>query len=787
MSARHAQIGQPRRLPLVARAVRLAVIGCGAIAEQMHLPVLAGHEGVEPVALVDRDLSRARKLADGYGVKLVFRDADDLSADDFDAAIIATPPFHHAPCSIGLMRRGIHVLVEKPMALNLAEAEEMCRVAEENGVVLAVGLYKRLLPVTRLLRSLIANETYGRALNFRVEWGGIGGFASATLGLMRKEQAGGGVLMDLGSHLIDQMLAIFGGAESTAGQRPAPRVEVLEYRDDARGGIEADGEATLRLFTANGPVEGTLVLSRVRNLSNRWRIECERAVLEAAVNERFEVTVRPQGDGLEDHIVRAPGRTDLPWFEAYRAEIDDFLAAIAEQRQPELSGRSVLPSVRVIEECYRVRQPLAVPWLDEMPLNSAGTVRVVPEASGAGNANGTPTHCVGAPVPTTLQKVLITGASGFIGCRVAEILALRDGVQVRGMVHNPGSASRLARLPVEMVQGDLKSDESVERLVEGCDAVVHCAIGTAYGNRREIFAVTVDGTRRLAAAARKAGVARFVHLSTMSVHGRELPAVLDESCPIRPGRGDDYGESKAAAEREIQRAVQAGLPAVILRPTGVYGPFAPALTLRGLPKLARGELSLVESACDSPAQTVYIDNLAVAVVASLSLANFPSGEAILIDEDDGLTWRDFWRDFADALAVPPPTVVAGREGPSGPARRGGWLQCAVETRELLRSAEFKALGRKALYAPALGWVPRQALQSRWVEERLRALVGSQSANIYQRENGTGAGAREPMVIDPVRTRVSAAKARRLLGYHPAVSRAAAVELTVRWAQHTRLV
>src|SRR5204862_1530431 len=83
--------------------IRLALIGCGAIAEQMHLPVLAGHESIVLTALVDRDEKRARKLADGYGVKAVCRDAEDLPEGAIDAAIVATPPVHHAPGSIALI------------------------------------------------------------------------------------------------------------------------------------------------------------------------------------------------------------------------------------------------------------------------------------------------------------------------------------------------------------------------------------------------------------------------------------------------------------------------------------------------------------------------------------------------------------------------------------------------------------------------------------------------------------------------------------------------------------
>src|SRR5437773_10063290 len=106
-----------------------------------------------------------------------------------------------------------------------------------------------------------------------------------------------------------------------------------------------------------------------------------------------------------------------------------------------------------------------------------------------------------------------------------------------------------------MVQGDLRSKEDVARAVASCDAVVHCAIGTAYGQRREIFGVTVEGTRNLAEAARAAGVERFVHLSTIAVHGTDVGRVLDESTPLQPTPGDAYSEIKTPAD-----AIAAKLP-----------------------------------------------------------------------------------------------------------------------------------------------------------------------------------------------------------------------------------
>src|SRR5262249_48955859 len=157
---------------------------------------------------------------------------------------------------------------------------------------------------------------------------------------------------------------------------------------------------------------------------------------------------------------------------------DDWLDAIRTGKPARLAAESALRVVELIEECYASRSGgMPEPWVWENVRQPAEPKR----SRGRG---------------------LLTGASGVIGCRAAGVLALGGDWQVRALVHRPTSAARLARLPVEMVQGDLKAPQDMARAVEGCDAVVHCAIGTAYGQPREIFAVTEGGTKGLLKAAR---------------------------------------------------------------------------------------------------------------------------------------------------------------------------------------------------------------------------------------------------------------------------------------------
>src|SRR5437867_8059335 len=237
--------------------IRVTLVGCGAISQSLHLPVLAGHESVRLTALVDRARDRAEQLAKGYGVSIVASDAEELSAESVDAAIVATPASHHAPCAIDLMRRGIHVLVEKPMALTAREAEDMVRVADETGRRLAVGYFRRLYPSIRLMKALIDRGFFGPPTRFHAEGGGRYSWAAATLASMRRDLAGGGVLIDYGSHILDLLFYLFDGPG-----------EVIAYQDNDLGGVEADCAIDATLSHGGKPIDGRIELARTREIGN---------------------------------------------------------------------------------------------------------------------------------------------------------------------------------------------------------------------------------------------------------------------------------------------------------------------------------------------------------------------------------------------------------------------------------------------------------------------------------------------------------------------------------------
>ncbi len=742
--------------------VRIALIGCGAIAEQVHFPVLAGREDVSLLALVDKNLERARYYTKGYNVPYVANDISELPLEEIDAAVIATPPVYHAPLALKLISQGIHVLVEKPLALSYAEAEKIVALAEKKNVKVAVPLYRRLFPSFRLLVSLIKNNIFGLPLTFSLQGGGFYNWPAASLGNLKKELAGGGVLIDLGPHFLDFLFQIFNGP-----------VELLEYRDDALGGIEADCVLKLRFYHQNRSMEGMVELARTRKLNGGLRIECEKAFIEFKPSERFKINIYPkESSHLEDfwdgsrktfayQALWKKMAEDESWFATFARVYDDWLGAIKENREPLLSAKSTLPIIRLIEECYRNHKPLKKSW-------------VVPPKRTLEKVN----HFKKRP------KVLVTGATGFIGCRVAEILRLREGWDVRAVVRSPGKAARLARLDIEMVPFDLEQSSGFEELVKGCDAIIHCAVGTAYGDSKRIYRVTVDGTRKLAQAALKNNVDCFVHVSSMAVYGSKLSGLIDESKPVAPDPGSIYGETKLKAEQVIQNYVKKGLRAVIFRPARVFGPFGFTFVTNPLQAMADGRFAWLGDP-NIPCDMIYVDNVVEAFVCALyANSREIAGEVFNLGEQNFMTWREFYGSFVKNLgldvdldAVP----VVYKEEKSQVSLP---MQFVKNLKEVFISPEFKSFMRKVIYTDPLGIAPRKILEIPKVKKVVKKIFKIEELPIYCQKSMPKSlvtlGSNSNAVLN-------IAKIKSQLGFGLVCSREEAILRTTDWINYSQVL
>ncbi|MFJ9790854.1 NAD-dependent epimerase/dehydratase family protein [Streptomyces globosus] len=281
-------------------------------------------------------------------------------------------------------------------------------------------------------------------------------------------------------------------------------------------------------------------------------------------------------------------------------------------------------------------------------------------------------------------KILITGATGFLGGHLADA-CLRSGHGVRALVRPGSDTDRLRALPgVELVTGDLTRPDSLRRAADGCEAVLHSAARAVdHGTRAQFTEANVTGTLRLMDAARAAGARRFVFVSSPSalMHLREGDRLgIDETTPYPTRWFNDYCATKAVAEQHVLAADTAGFTTCALRPRGIWGPrdhagFLPrlmgALHAGRLPDLSGGRRVLV-SLC-------HVDNAVDACLrAAVSApAERIGGRAYFVADAETTDLWPFLADVAARLGCPPPA-------PRIPLPAGRALAAAVETAWRLR-------------------------------------------------------------------------------------------------------
>jgi nucleoside-diphosphate-sugar epimerase len=245
------------------------------------------------------------------------------------------------------------------------------------------------------------------------------------------------------------------------------------------------------------------------------------------------------------------------------------------------------------------------------------------------------------------ELCLITGASGFIGGRLALRLH-QEGQAVRCLVRQSSDISQLERLGVQIVVGDLTQARSLAQAVEGCRSVLHCgALVSDWATTEEIARTNLDGTRNLLEASSRASVGRFVHFSTTDVYGHPGGRAIDETyVPTRFCNW--YAQTKLDAEVEVARIGAAGaLRTVILRPATVYGPGS-AEVIGEIARAIRARQMLLVEGGRAIAGLCYIENLIDASILALRHER-ACGRVFNVSDGLGVTWRQLSDDLAEGL------------------------------------------------------------------------------------------------------------------------------------------
>ena len=326
--------------------IRIGVVGCGAVTERYHLPALLASAEVAVVALVDPLDDRARTIAMRAGAPLVLSSHLELPGM-VDLAIVATPNAYHERVAVDLLDAGVHVLVEKPMARTAAECDRMLGAAARTDTLLAVGHDFRHFPVARFARDLFAAGLLGTIRRVDVQQSAGGRWPYASTAALSPE-AGGGVLIDFGVHILDLILWWLGDL------RP------LACRHDAVGGIETECELDLELL---GEIPVHIELSRTRALRDTIIVEGQLGTIELGVFEPALVRLSLPVGGIELTGCAADPEFDrAPLTTVFGRQLSDVVGALRERREPLVGGPEGRRVVALVEDCYALQQPLRFPW-----------------------------------------------------------------------------------------------------------------------------------------------------------------------------------------------------------------------------------------------------------------------------------------------------------------------------------------------------------------------------------------------------------------------------------------
>ena len=323
---------------------RIALIGCGAIAEQCYMPALVKHPSVlGNLILVDRDEVRAHTLAKQFNVKDCSVDYREV-LEKVGGAIIALPIDLHHPISMEFLSRGVHVLCEKPLAESADKAIDMVEEARRTGAVLAVDYLQRLIPSFAKVKQLLSDGTLGKPLLLQYfvgeefDWPTVSGF------YFNSQVSARGVVRDRGAHVMDHICWWL-------GEKP----KLISCQIDSYGGSDAVAHVQFEHDRCHGEVK----LSWLSNFPCTFMIKCESGTVEGDVYDYQQIVLTTKSGRKKRIKLNYATKSDIAF-----TLVTNFINVIGNIEKPLIVGSDVLDSIKFIDECYQAATRFNMPWYE---------------------------------------------------------------------------------------------------------------------------------------------------------------------------------------------------------------------------------------------------------------------------------------------------------------------------------------------------------------------------------------------------------------------------------------
>ena len=684
------------------KSFRIAIVGCGQIG-WMHLSHLLRLKLGTVVAVCDFERAQAEKTAHVFKIPAFYNNAEEmLAAERPDVVHVTTPPATHAAVTIQALRAGAHVLVEKPMALSVQEADQMIEAARQAGKQLCVDHNRLFGPSALQAKALLEAGQLGQLVgaDFFQGFGLPPGMTPSVVKNQWFAKLPGGLIQDLAPHGLSFLLEYVGpplrmhiltkstGVLSSAA--PADEIRVM-----------VEGERILGMYTISLGTQPFMNYFTLYGTKMTARVNIDNFTLVVKKNRDVHPILNKVMVGIDEGRQLASGTIrntirfatkKLPRYPDIAELIRRFYASLQSGGVAPVTmeqGREVVRQIQEVVQTIENRNPRS----QTAPL----AVAAIPKAA--------------AP------RILITGATGFVGGALLRRL-ISQGVRPRVLARQSPRALELQESGVDIAWGDLSDEHALAAALDGVEIVYHCAARMGpYGSWQDFFRDNVEGTEHLLRACQREGVKRFLYLSSLAVYGPPRNgAPIAEQSPYdpRPEKRGNYSYSKILAEKRVlEFARETGLPVTIFRPGLIYGPGRPLPTAPLA--IPFGGKFMVIGKSRSLLPLNYIENLVDALLAASERPETISKQFNIID-DEQVSYENYHRargqcDGTRAVFVPgwPFRIMAPGIQLLVAVRGGGGKLASFSSHALARVLKSVRYDTREVRT-GLGWQPRVPLK-----------------------------------------------------------------------------
>src|SRR5580698_4572175 len=587
--------------------LRIGLVGAGYISE-FHARAIQRVPNARIVGIADVVDFRARALAGRFGIPKVFPNMEALIDEGVDVIHILTPPDTHAQLAIAALRKGCHVLVEKPLAMNVEEVDRISAAAAAAQKSVCVNhsmLYDRF--VSKAL-SIVRSGGIGEPLTFDY-------FRSSEYPPYRggplpiHYQDGGYPFLDQGVHALYLAESFLGAIEDVKSFHGTHGGDSNLLYDEWRVAAQCQrGTANIQISWNVRPLQNWFVVQGTKgvvraNLFAMWVTHTPQLPLPKAPARALQAVT-------EGMSICAQVPANVARFAAKKIVQYDGLHSLVAAFYSALQARAAMP---VSPEQARS----TVYWTNRVSQQADDAkIRYQSQFQSAGNA-----------------KVLVTGANGLIGRHLVRRL-LQEGNRVRLFVRRQPEAEFMNDGNVEVFLGDLGDPAAVDRAVAGTEIIYHVGAamkGSAHDHERG----TVCGTQNVVDSVLRHDVQRLVYISSLScLHAAAARRgdLITEDWPVEPfpTKRGAYTQAKTAAEKIVLDAVRdRHLRAVLLRPGRVFGPGMTLLTPEVARRIGNAFIVLGDGTRELP--LVYVEDVIDAILLAAETSEFDGRVFHIVD------------------------------------------------------------------------------------------------------------------------------------------------------------